>query len=142
MPSRPMPGPMWVALISLGLMILGKVTFGLRLGPAIAIDAALSAVLWVGLYRGCRWAYVLTIVFVALGTILGLSRGLAAGLSVLVVDCLVLVPVLMCKDWFFPPADDARGAQDTKPPEPVSCPQCQAPLRRVAVYCPQCGGKL
>ncbi len=103
----------WSSLDGVGWLawdhkILGMVAF-VRLGPAMVIDAALSAVLWVGLYRGCRWAYVLTIVFVALGTILGLSRGLAAGLSVLVVDCLVLVPVLMCKDWFFPPADDARG---------------------------------
>jgi hypothetical protein len=124
-------------------MILAKVTVGLRLGPMIVIDAVLSAILWIGLYQGRRWAYVLTIVFVALGTLLASSRaGLAAGFGVFLVDCLVLVPVLICKDWFFAPTNDAHGAPDTASPEKVSCPQCNQLVGRVAAYCPNCGHKL
>jgi hypothetical protein len=105
--SKNVPGILWVALISLGLMILGKLLFAFKAGPVILVDAGISAVLLVGLYLRHKWAYVLTIVLVALGTIVAFSKGTEQGLGVAVLDCLVLVPVLMCTDSFFgeSPAD-------------------------------------
>ena len=96
------PPVLWIALISLAVMIFSKVLFVFKVGPVILIDAALSGVLLVGLYLGHKWAYVLTIIFVALGTISGLSKGVPNGLIILTLDCLVIVPVLMCTEFFFP----------------------------------------
>lgn len=96
------PPVLWITLVSLALMVFGKVMFVFKVGPIILIDAALSAVLLVGLYLGHRWAYILTIVFVAFGTVSGLSESVTNGLTILALDCLVLVPVLMCTEFFFP----------------------------------------
>jgi len=100
--ERQIPGPLWIALISLSIMVVLKVLFVFKVGPVILIDAALSGALLVGLYLGHKWAYVLTIVFVAFGTVSGLSKSSTHGLTILALDCLVLVPVLMCTGFFFP----------------------------------------
>ncbi|MEJ2705699.1 MAG: hypothetical protein P8Z79_24950, partial [Sedimentisphaerales bacterium] len=100
--EKEVPGLLWIALISLSVMVVLKVLFVFTVGPAILIDAAWSGALLVGLYLGHKWAYVLTIVFVAIGTVSGLSKGIGNGLTILLLDCLVLVPVLMCKEYFFP----------------------------------------
>ena len=80
--------------------------FVFKVGPVILIDAALTGALLVGLYLGHKWAYVLTIVFVAIGTVSGLSKGIGNGLTILVLDCLVLVPVVICTGYFFPKISD------------------------------------
>lgn len=95
------PTVLWIALISLAVMVFGKMLFVFKVGPIILIDVALSAVLLVGLYLGHKWAYVLTIVFVALGTASGLSKSVTNGLTILALDCLVLIPVLLSHDYFF-----------------------------------------
>ena len=100
--GKEIPGPLWIALISLSVMIVLKVLFAFKVGPVILIDAALSGALLVGLYLGHKWAYVLTIVFVAIGTVSGLSKSSNNGLIILALDCLVLVPMLMCTEFFFP----------------------------------------
>ena len=104
--EKKIPGPLWIALISLSVMVVLKVLFAFMVGPAILIDAAWSGVLLVGLYLGHKWAYVLTIVTIAIGTVLGFSKGVANGLGILVLDCLVLVPVLVCTEYFFPKISD------------------------------------
>lgn len=98
---RSIPPVLWIALISLALMVFGKVLLVFKLGPIILIDAALSMVLLVGLYLGHKWAYVLTIAAVVLGTTLACSKGIDRGLIMLIIDCLVLVPVLLSHDYFF-----------------------------------------
>jgi hypothetical protein len=95
------PPVLWIALVSLALMVFGKVLFAFKVGPIILIDAALSAVLLAGLYLGHTWAYFLTIAGVILGTILACSKGISNGLAILLIDCLVLVPVLLSRDYFF-----------------------------------------
>ncbi len=100
--SKSIPGPLWIAIVSLGLMVLGKVGFALTTNPVILIDALLSGILLVGIILGHKWAYVLTLVFTVLGTIVGLAKGVESGIGILVIDCLVLVPVLICTSYFFP----------------------------------------
>lgn len=100
--ERQIPGPLWIAIISLGMMVFGKVIAAMIVSPLILIDAVLSGILLFGLIKGQRWAYVLTFIGVVIGTILGLSQSVQSGLIVLMLDCLVLVPVLLCTDYFFP----------------------------------------
>ena len=100
--NRPIPGPMWLAIISLSLMIMGKLLAVFKVGPLILIDAALSAILLWGLIKRQKWAYFLTVVFVVFGTVMTLRKGAASGLAVFFLDGLVLVPVLICTKWFFP----------------------------------------
>lgn len=107
--AREVPAPLWIALVSLGLMVLLKVAFVFQVGPVILIDAILSTVLLVGLYLGQKWAYVLTIVFVVFGTVLGFSKSAGQGLIILIVDCLVLIPVLVCTEFFFPKSENSYG---------------------------------
>jgi len=107
--EKRVPDVLWIAIVSLVLMICAKVVFLYRVGPVILIDAALSVVLLFGIVRGQRWAYVLTIVFVALGTLTTLSKGVSQAAAVLLLDCLVLVPVLLCREYFFP---TMSGQQD------------------------------
>lgn len=83
-------------------MVFGKTACVFKVGPLILIDATLSAILLVGLVFGHRWAYVLTLVFTVVGTVSGLSKGIQSGITVLVLDCLVLIPVLVCTSFVFP----------------------------------------
>jgi hypothetical protein len=100
--EKEIPGPLWIALISLSAMVVLKVLYVFKFGPLVLMDAALSVALLVGLYLGHKWAYVLTIVFVAAGTVSGFSKDVANGLAILVLDCLVLIPVLICTEYYFP----------------------------------------
>ena len=45
---------------------------------------------------------MLTLFFTILGVIFGLLKGTEKGLVILVMDGLVLVPVLICSNYFFP----------------------------------------
>jgi hypothetical protein len=100
--DKDIPGPLWIAIVSLGLMVVGKIVAAFGGRPVILIDAVLSGALLVGIVLGRKWAYVLTFVSVVLGTATGLSKNVGAGITILVVDCLVLVPVLICTSYFFP----------------------------------------
>jgi uncharacterized membrane protein len=111
MRRRELPSLLWVALISLGVMVVLKIAFAVVASPLLLIDAALSAGLLVGIYLGHRWAYVLTIVFCILGTALGFSAGPVQGLLTLVLDCLVLVPVLLCTRYFFQRSANQMGEE-------------------------------
>ena len=100
--NRPnIPPVLWVALVCLTLMFVGKIVAALTYGPAVLVDAALSAVLLWGLYHGHKWAYVLTYVFVAIGVAYTGQKGLEATLLVLLLDSLVLVPVILSRGYFF-----------------------------------------
>ncbi|HUT30595.1 MAG TPA: hypothetical protein VMX13_12445 [Sedimentisphaerales bacterium] len=99
--NRGIPGVLWIGLVSLGIMVLFKLAAVFSVGPRILVDAGISAALLVGLYLGHKWAYILTIVFVVLGTVFALSKGAGYGLLVLVLDCLVLVPVVLSTEYFF-----------------------------------------
>lgn len=113
------PGLLWIAIISLGLMVVGKVGFAFTVGPLILVDAALTGVLLLGIIMGHRWAYILTLVLSVIGTISGLSKGLPSGIAVLVLDCLVLVPVLLCTSYFFPKRDSAARNEPWVQPTPA-----------------------
>lgn len=99
--KKTIPGPLWVAIISLGLMVVGKICFAFKLGPLILVDAAISGLLLLGIILGHKWAYFLAILFTVLGTITGLRKGITSGMIILMADCLVVIPVLVCTNYFF-----------------------------------------
>ncbi|MFH2000658.1 MAG: hypothetical protein ABIK28_13335, partial [Planctomycetota bacterium] len=92
-----------VAVVSLSLMILVQSLFGiLSIDPFILIGAVLGGILLYGIITGRRWAYFLTFIAVFLGTVSAFSKSAQVGFVVLILDCLVLVPVARCTDYFFP----------------------------------------
>ena len=119
--ERPIPAILWVAVISLGIMILVKVIAAVS-NPAILIDAVLSGILLYGIFKGYRWAFILTFVAVVLGTAYAMNQSVKSGMTVLVINCLVLVPVMMSKSYFFPEdrealknVGDLKRAGDSSP---------------------------
>lgn len=107
--QRTIPGVLWIALVSGGIMALGKAIAAFYVGPLVLIDAALTAILLVGIYRGFRWAYVLILVLIAVGALVGFQRGIDHGLMVLLVDSLVYVPLIVSTDYFFADAGKEAG---------------------------------
>jgi hypothetical protein len=100
--NKEMPGPLGIALVVGILMAFGKVVASFWVGPQVLIEAALTTAIVIGLALGHKWAYVLTLVSVAIGVCLSLGHSVQSGLIVLVLDSLVLIPVLICTDYFFP----------------------------------------
>jgi len=96
------PAILWVGLCVLGLIVIIQILSGLVNGNvSLLVSAAMSAILWFGLYLGHRWAFVLTIVFVLLGVVVAFMRDPNLGMLTLVFDGFVLVPVLMSRAYFW-----------------------------------------
>ena len=102
MKNNKIPGPLWIAIVSLSIMVLCKIAFAFTSSPLLLIDAVFSALLLYGLLMKRQWAYGFTIAFTILGTAWAMQHGLSYGMTVLVMDCLVLIPVLMCTHFFYP----------------------------------------
>ena len=100
--NRSIPGPLWIAIVSTGVMIFGKCLAAFSVGPLVLVDAALTAILLYGIIRGYKWAYVLTILSIMFGIAMGFTKSVQDGLAVLACDSLVLIPVLFYTDYFFP----------------------------------------
>ncbi len=107
--NKRIPAVLWVAIVSLGVMILSKADMAAK-KPAVMLDAIVSGLLLLGIIRGQKWAYVLTIAFTVLGTAVALDKNSRAAVQVFLLDCLVLIPVLTCTRYFFP-----TGSPDKEP---------------------------
>lgn len=104
--KKNIPGPLWVAIVALGiisLLTLLSVRKGSVLVPLVAVVCNIALLL--GLVRGHKWAYVLTIVFSVLGVAVGFAKSPSYGLAILLGNGLVLLPVLICTRYFFPVED-------------------------------------
>jgi hypothetical protein len=83
-------------------MILGKIVAAITVDPLVLVDALISGILLYGIFNGRKWAYFITFVFVFVGAAVALGKSVQNGLIVVVLNCLVLVPVLICSQYFFP----------------------------------------
>jgi len=102
------------------------------------IAVAINVLMLIGLYHGYRWAFVVTLVFAVLGVLVTLARSPVLGLGTLVLNGLVVVPMLLARDYFWGPrlaADDEGsrychrcGHDLTGVVEPL-CPNCSAEIR-------------
>ena len=136
--QRAVSNVLWISLIALGLFSVVQFALGIALmNVVLLISVALNVALLVGLYHGHRWAFVVTLVFGVLGIIVALARNPALGLGVLIGNGLVLVPMLLAKDYFWGPR------------QPISanlanyCHQCGHSVRdAVHLRCPNCGAQI
>ncbi len=96
------PHILWFGIFSAGMMIGLKIAASIIISPWIVLGAVLTALILYGIVRGNKWAYYLIIITCITGTI---NRGFMLGAEIGIfnlLDCLVLVPVLMSRDYFFP----------------------------------------
>jgi hypothetical protein len=55
----------------------------------------------VGLYRGAGWAFVATLLVGIAGALVTLVKDPTVGLIVTVLNAIVLVPIVLARDYFF-----------------------------------------
>jgi hypothetical protein len=97
------------------------------------IAVAFNVLILVGLYHGHRWAFVVTLVLGLLGIVVTLARSPVLGLGVLIGNGLVLVPMLLAKDYFW-------GAHRATGRFAPYCHHCGRSLTDVVeACCPRCG---
>jgi hypothetical protein len=107
--QKTIPGPMWIAILSLGIIIAIQLLIAVfTLNFKLLMGLCISGALLYGLFRGHKWAYVLTMVSVLFGTMSSLRHGVSTAMGVFLLDCLVLIPTLVCTKWFFPDPDYTR----------------------------------
>ena len=133
--QREVPGVLWVGLVFLGLISIVQLVLGiLHTHAVLLVGVALNLLLLWGLYHGHRWAFVVTVVLGSLGIVLALARGPIAGLGVLVGNGLVLVPVILARDYFWAPRPPTAAHM------PNYCCRCGHKLEGVVqTHCPNCG---
>lgn len=96
------PASLWVAVVALGIMAMIHLGLAITTNAALFISVALEAILIAGLVYGQKWAYILVLVFSALGVAVNLSMGIGHGLAVLLGNAIVVVPLLLSTRFFFP----------------------------------------
>ena len=113
-PKRTPPAAMWFACGALAMISLVQLFEGR--GRYATIGVILQAVVLFGLLWGHKWAYVLMMIFTATGIATAFSKNASHGITVLVCDAVVFIPVLLSTSYFFPeqkPTDSPREPQST-----------------------------
>ena len=136
--QRAVPSVLWISLIALGLISVVQVALAIaRMNVLLLIAVAFNVLILVGLYRGRRWAFVVTLVLGALGILVMLAWNPAAALGVLIGNVFVLVPMLLAKDYFW----EARGPNSAVAAN--YCYRCGHSLKGVVqTHCPSCGAEI
>ena len=101
---KDIPATLWIALAALAIITVLTLLSMLKSGsPVRLVAAACNIALLIGLARGQKWAYVLTVVFSVLGVAVAFNRGPSHIVAILIGNGLVVVPVLLSTSFFFPP---------------------------------------
>ncbi len=101
--KRDIPGPLWIAIVALGIISLLTLVAMLKSGSLVLLAAAATNIaLLAGLAMGHKWAYVLTVVLSVLGVVVTFGKSPSHGLAVMAGNSLVLIPVLISTRFFFP----------------------------------------
>ena len=102
------PTVLWVAIVSLAVFAVIHFFVGLSY-PVQFFAVAVNVILIFGLLRLAKWAYFLTIVASLAGPILLSYKSSQLFSIVLLLNCTVLIPVLLCTKSFF----SKTGAHET-----------------------------
>lgn len=109
------PAVLWISIIALGIITLLTLIFGLSRGWVVALaSAGLDGAILIGLLLGHRWAYVTLIILSIVGVAAAFSQGAGHGLAVMIGNGIVVVPVLLCTDFFFPRRGEASCSSNPK----------------------------
>jgi hypothetical protein len=100
--KKKIPGPLWIALLSLSIMILLKLVMAFNSSPLLLVDAILCGILLYGLGFRRQWAYSYAIFLALAGTAFAMYLDMMYGIVAMVTYSLVLVPMLMCTQFFHP----------------------------------------
>jgi hypothetical protein len=132
--SRQIPGILWVGLITLAVITVIQLFIAIAgPQPALLIGLVLQVATLYGLYAGHRWAYVVVLVCAVLGVLVMSMKSAQAGVAVLVINGIVVVPVLLSTEYYF-------GRRRADAYEPRFCPTCGHSLLGLAEpRCPECG---
>lgn len=105
MASKRIPQTVRFALIWLGVFASVLLLTGLALADfVLVLGAGVTALLLWALSGAQRWAYVLTLGgFLAAAIVLVVENMPVQGAAVFVVGGLVWVPLVMSREWYFPP---------------------------------------
>jgi uncharacterized membrane protein (DUF2068 family) len=99
---RKIPPVLVGGLCALGVITMLSLINALAKPTAASIATVLANVaVIIGLYHGHRWAFVFAIVSAAFGTVFVLAHDLGIGVIVFVVNAMVIVPLLLCREFFF-----------------------------------------
>ena len=109
--NKQKPTSLWVAIVALGIIAVIHLGLAITTSGVLFISVVLEAILIVGLVYGQKWAYILVLVFSALGVAITLSKGIEQGLGVLVVNTIVVVPLLLSTRFFFPESQAASSGE-------------------------------
>lgn len=136
--QRALPSVLWISLITLGLISVIQFALAIaQMNIALLIGVVFNILILFGLYYGHRWAFVVTLILGILGVLVMLGRGPAAALGVLIGNGLVLVPMLLAKDYFW-----AARTQRTVFAANY-CHRCGCNLADVVQkHCPDCGAEI
>lgn len=109
--ERKMPEALWISIASLAAITLIQLVVGVREGSGSLLLAVVGNVaLLVGLLRGHKWAYVATLFFAIGGPIVALGSNARNAIAVLIGNGLVVVPMLMSTEFFFPGQSETLNA--------------------------------
>ena len=108
------PASLWVAIVALGIIAIVHLGLAITTNPALFFSVVLDTILIGGLVYGQKWAYIVVLVFSALGIAVSLSTGIEQGLAMLVGNAIVVVPMVLSTSFFFPKAHaGSSGGQGT-----------------------------
>jgi hypothetical protein len=113
-----MPGVLWISIVALGIMAFTHLVLARKTGSAaLFVSVVLEAILVFGLFHGCKWAYVLVLVFSILGVVISLAKGPGQGFGVLVLNAIVVVPMLISTRYFFAIGEAGLGSEEAEQSE-------------------------
>lgn len=114
--KKQIPTSLWVAIVALGIIALIHLGLAIKTSSAaLFVSAVLEAILVAGFIYGQKWAYALVLVFSVLGVAASLSKGIGQGLGVLVANAIVVVPMVVSTDFFFPKPQTPQGKGPGQP---------------------------
>ena len=108
--KKQIPASLRVAIVALGIIALIHLGLAIKTSSVgLLVSAVLEAILVAGFMYGQKWAYALVLLFSVLGVAASLSKGIGQGLGVLLANAIVVLPMVVSAEFFFPKPHTPQG---------------------------------